>query len=247
MPRPRTRSRARRSEMDLSLQVSGVPQLSSPVAAEAPGSLRERGRHADPELRLAAQRDRAGLPGRRPPRLNGLERLPDHLRRQLRGGHRRRGGRQPADPRGWPASTARPARLHPRTWFGPARIDGRAMRAGSTASGSGAAARRGDDARSGAARRRALGLSAAAQHRREGEACVGYDDRVMHELDVDAVAGVRRPTAPASRGRARSTSRSTSTSQRRGGAAGDLGSGGRRIRPIRDLALTFNDLGVPIP
>jgi hypothetical protein len=77
-------------------------------------------------------------------------------------------------------------------------------------------------------------------------ACVGYDDRVLHRLDLDV-----RLTFPAS------------VRDRLGGASGGHLEGDVEIsdvgqsqhitaphgpqRPIRDLFLTLNDLGVPIP
>jgi hypothetical protein len=77
-------------------------------------------------------------------------------------------------------------------------------------------------------------------------ACVGYDDRVLHGLDIDA--GLTFP--PEARSRL-------------GGASGvhveadiEIGDVGESqqietprgaFRPMRDLLLTLNDLGVPIP
>ena len=104
-------------------------------------------------------------------------------------GHRGRGGRQSADP-GDGSVEGGPLSLHPRTWFGPARIDGSGNEGGVDCERISAPLRGQAMTRDLAPLGTSLGISEPLSIAGRVSACVGYDDRVMHELIVDAVAGV---------------------------------------------------------
>ena len=70
------------------------------------------------------------------------------------------------------------------------------------------------------------------------EACVGFDDRLLHGLDLDA--DVTLPGRGAAHVQADIEISDVGSSQRITAPRGPH-------RPIRDLLLTLNDLGVPIP
>ena len=159
-------------------------------SAEAPGSLRERGRHAG---------SRASTGGSTRPRWAS---------RWVAAWSRR--ARTPTCP-----SMATTTRWAPAPWRPPTSgsasggVDGRPAQPSSThlaragphrrqrqrgrgrlRANLGAAARPGDDATIWRRSRTSLGVSEPLSVAGRVRACVGYDDRVMHELVVDAVAGM---------------------------------------------------------
>jgi len=78
-------------------------------------------------------------------------------------------------------------------------------------------------------------------------ACVGFDDRVLHELEIGAVLGVPAADQATLRG-ASSIALDLDLVISDVGKAQEIPTPkGGGARPIRDLALTLNDLGVPIP
>jgi len=137
--------------------------------------------------------------------------------------------------------------VHPRSWFGRARVDGDGHEGGEDCERIAAPLRDEAMARDIAPLTTSLGLSEAPSVAGEASACVGFDDRVLHELDVGAVLGI--PAADQARlGGASSIAVDLDI------VISDVGEpqqisipGGGGFRPIRDLALTLNDLGVPIP
>jgi hypothetical protein len=136
---------------------------------------------------------------------------------------------------------------HPRAWFGRARIDGEGNEGGVDCERIAAGLRGAAMARDLAPLVSALGLSAPPAISGTAKACVGYDDRVIHELEVDALLGIPPPDRPRLGG-------ATSISVALDVVNSDVGKpqrisipAGGGYRPIRDLALTLNDLGVPIP
>jgi hypothetical protein len=137
--------------------------------------------------------------------------------------------------------------IHPRSWFGRARVDGNGHEGGTDCERISAPLRRDAVARDIAPLASSLGMSEAPSVSGTASACVGFDDRVLHELEVGAVLDVPVADQP-----------------RLGGASSialdldlvisDVGEpqqisipAGGGFRPIRDLALTLNDLGVSIP
>jgi len=139
------------------------------------------------------------------------------------------------------------AGVHPRTWFGRAHYEGE-EHAGGVDCARIAAPLRGDAiARDLSGLVTDAGLTETPQVSGTGTACVGFDDKVIHELTIEAEIVV--PAADR---------------ERLGGATGahvslavensDVGEpqriskpGGGGYRPIRDLLLTLQDFGVPIP
>jgi hypothetical protein len=139
------------------------------------------------------------------------------------------------------------AAVHPRAWFGRARVDGQGNEGGEDCERISAPLRGDAMARDLGPLLDALGLSEAPSVSGRATACVGFDDRVLHELEVGAVLGVPAADQAALRG-------ATSIALDFDLVVSDVGKaqqispphdGG--IRPIRDLGLTLNDLGVPIP
>jgi hypothetical protein len=137
--------------------------------------------------------------------------------------------------------------LQPRAWFGPARIDGQGNEGGVDCERISARLRGNAMAHDLASLAGLLGLSGPPTVSGTARACVGFDDRVLHELAVDAVLGI--PTADQAR-----LGGATSIHLDLDVVISDVGQpqhisipGGGGYRPIRDLALTLNDLGVPIP
>ena len=91
----------------------------------------------------------------------------------------------------------------------------------------------------------ALGLSSPPSLRGTVRGCVGFDDRVFHELEVDAEVGI----PAADRQRLGGTTSAHVDLEIVNSEVGEqqqisIPAGGGD-RPIRDLFLTLNDLGVP--
>jgi hypothetical protein len=137
--------------------------------------------------------------------------------------------------------------LHPRSWFGRARVDGDGHEGGEDCERISAPLRGDAMARDIEPLAAGLGLSEAPSATGKASACVGFDDRVLHELELGVVLGI--PAADQARlGGASSIALDLDV------VISDVGEpqkisipGGGGFRPIRDLALTLNDLGVPIP
>jgi hypothetical protein len=232
-------------EVDLSLQVSGVPQLSSPVRLKLQGPYVSGGGTRIPSFDWRLNATALGFPvgGR-------LVSTGSNAYLSIYGDDYEVGtgavGAANQRIRETAASTGGPLGLHPRTWFGQARIDGSGNEGGVDCERISAPLRGQAMTRDLAPLGTSLGISEPLSIAGRVRACVGYDDRVMHELVVDAVAGVPE----ADRARLAGASAINFTLDV---TAGDVGEpqqiaaprGG--ARPIRDLALTLNDLGVSIP
>jgi hypothetical protein len=136
--------------------------------------------------------------------------------------------------------------LHPRAWFGPARIDGQGEEGGVDCERISARLRMGAMARDLAPLATSLGLSGPPTPSGRARACVGFDDRVLHELEVDAELGIPAADRP-SLGGASSIHLDLDVVISDVGQPQEISAPGGPYRPIRDLALTLNDLGVPIP
>jgi hypothetical protein len=137
--------------------------------------------------------------------------------------------------------------IRPRSWFGRARVDGQGNEGGVDCERISAPLRRDVMAREIAPLSAAAGLSEAPSVWGTARACVGFDDRVLHELEVRAVLGV--PAADQA-----SLSGASSVAMDLDIAISDVGEpqkiaipAGGGFRPIRDLALQLNDLGASIP
>jgi len=137
--------------------------------------------------------------------------------------------------------------VHPRSWFGRARVDGDGNEGGADCERISAPLRRDAVVRDLAPLASSLGLSEAPSVSGTARACVGFDDRVLHELEIRALVGVP-PADQATLGGARSIALDLDL------VVSEVGEpqritipAGGGFRPIRDLALTLNDLGVSIP
>jgi hypothetical protein len=136
--------------------------------------------------------------------------------------------------------------VHLRSWFGRPRVDGEGHEGGADCERISARLRGAAVSRDIAPLAVALGLSQAPSVSGTASACIGFDDRILHRLEVGAVVGI----SPGSTGLGGSTSVALDLDV----SLSDVGDPqqispprGGGIRPIRDLALTLNDLGVPIP
>jgi hypothetical protein len=137
--------------------------------------------------------------------------------------------------------------LHPRSWFGRARVDGQGHEGGEDCERISAPLRGDAMARDIAPLAAGIGLSDVPSVAGKASACVGFDDRVLHSLEVGAVLGIR-PADQARLGGASSIAIDLDIVISDVGEAQQISvPGGGGFRPIRDLALTLNDLGVPIP
>jgi hypothetical protein len=232
-------------EVDLSLQVSGVPQLSSPVRLKLQGPYVSGGGTRIPSFDWRLNATALGFPvgGR-------LVSTGSNAYLSIYGDDYEVGTDAVAAAnrriRETAASTGGPLSLHPRTWFGPARIDGSGNEGGADCERITAPLRGQAMTRDLAPLGTNLGISEPLSIAGRVRACVGYDDRVMHELVVDAVAGVPE----ADRGRLAGASVINFTLDVTASDVGQpqqISAPGGGARPIRDLALTLNDLGVSIP
>jgi hypothetical protein len=130
---------------------------------------------------------------------------------------------------------------HPRTWLGPAQVVGEDT-AGGTDCERIAAPLRENEATAGLAPLAGeLGLSMPLAVSGRVIACVGYDDRVLHELEVHAAVGIPAADRPSLGG-------STGALLDADLVLGDVGqregisAPGGPHKPIRELFLTLNDL-----
>ncbi len=137
--------------------------------------------------------------------------------------------------------------VHPRSWFGRARVVGQGNEGGADCERISAPLRGDAMARDLQPLLGGLGLTETPSVTGRATACVGFDDRVLHELEIRAVLEVPAADQAALRG-------ATSIAIDLDLVISDVGQAqeisaprGGGIRPIRDLALTLNDLGVPIP
>jgi hypothetical protein len=127
--------------------------------------------------------------------------------------------------------------VHPRSWFCRARVDGQGHEGGVDCERISAPLRGDAVARDIAPLTSSLGLSEAPSVSGTASACVGFDDRVLHELQVRAV--LNGPT---------SADLDLDVVISDVGEPQDISiPAGGGFRPIRDLALQLNDLGVSIP
>jgi hypothetical protein len=136
--------------------------------------------------------------------------------------------------------------VHPRDWLGAARVVGD-DRAGDADCERIAAPLRRDEATRGLAPlSRRLGLPAPPLVSGRTTVCVGYDDRVLHGLELHATIAI--PAADrAALGGATGAVLGVEVTISDVGEHQAITPPGGPVRPIRDLFLTLNDLGVPIP
>jgi hypothetical protein len=226
------------TEVDLRLQVDGVPQLSDPIRLRLEGPYVSGGGVRIPSLDWRFSASVLGFPvgGR-------VVSTGSNAYLTVYGDNYEVGSGAVA------AANQRVGQLvlHPRSWFGRSRVDGEGHEGGADCERISAPLRGDAMARDVAPLAGEVGLSALTAISGSAKACVGFDDRFFHEIGIDA--GLEIPAAYRAR---------------LGGATAvhvwlevvnsDIGEpqqiskpGGGGYRPIRDLALSLNDLGVPIP
>jgi hypothetical protein len=225
--------------LDLRLEVRGVQELSGPLQARFSGPYVSGGGHTIPKLNWRMSASALGFP------------VGGHL---LSTGTNAfltvYGDTYEVGTDAVAAANARIAEamaIHPRSWFGRARVNGQGNEGGTDCERISAPLRGDAMARDLAPVTEVLGMSEAPSVTGRTTACVGFDDRVLHQLQVGAVLDVPPADQPALHG-------ASSIALALQLVLSDVGKpqpipapprGG--VRPIRDLGLTLNDLGVPIP
>jgi hypothetical protein len=227
------------TEIDVRLGVQGVPQLSGPLRLRLSGPYVSGGGEGIPRFDWRMKASALGFP------LGGrIVSTGTNAYLSIYGDNYEVGTDAVAAANG---RIAEAPSLHLRSWFGRARVDGQGHEGGEDCERISAPLRGDAMARDIASLASGLGLSEAPSVSGTASACVGFDDRVLHELEVGAVLGI-----PASdRERLRGAS---SIALDFDVVISDVGEAqhisipaGGGYRPIRDLALTLNDLGVSIP
>jgi hypothetical protein len=135
--------------------------------------------------------------------------------------------------------------LRPRRWLGRARVSGRDSAGGLDCERIAAPLRGGAIVHDLAPLADALGVSVAAVSGR-ATACVGFDDRVLHGLELDATVHLAAGEAGSLDG-ARELRLEADLELSDVGEAQSITAPRGAHRPIQDLLLTLRDLGVPIP
>jgi hypothetical protein len=226
------------TEIDLHLQVEGVPRLSAPLGLRLEGPYVSGGGARIPSFDWRLSASALGFPvgGR-------VVSTGTNAYLSLYGDNYEVGTDAVA------AANQRVGQLglHPRTWFGRAHIAGDGHEGGTDCERVSAPLRGDAMARDLAPLASDLGLLEPPAISGTAKACIGYDDRVFHEFAVDALLAI--PTVDQSRlGGASSIRVDLDVVNSDVGKAQQISApGGGGYRPIRDLALTLNDLGVPIP
>jgi hypothetical protein len=127
--------------------------------------------------------------------------------------------------------------IHPRSWFGRPEVEGQGHEGGEDCERISAPLRGEAVARDLEPLAAGLGLSESPSVSGSASACVGFDDRTLHELQVGAVLSGPTSAAIDFDVEISDVGEPQEISTPAGGG----------YRPIRDLALTLNDLGVSIP
>ena len=136
--------------------------------------------------------------------------------------------------------------INPRGWFGRALYAGQGNEGGVDCERVSARLRGATVARDLAPAFSALGIASPPAVRGVGRACIGFDDHVMHQLELDALVIV----PPAERG---AVAGADGAHVQLALTASDVGqpqrisAPGGGYRPITDLLGTLKDLGLPIP
>jgi hypothetical protein len=234
------------TEIDLRVQVQGVPRLSAPLRLRLEGPYVSGGGARIPSFDLRLTANALGFPigGR-------VASTGTNAYLSIYGDNYEVGTAAVAAANERVAQTTaaagQPFGLHPRTWFGRARIDGDANQGGVDCERISAPLRSHAMAQDLAPLAGDLGLSGPPAISGTAKACVGFDDRVLHELAVDAELSIP-PVDRARLGGATSIHLEASVVNSDVGKSQHISiPAGGGYRPIRDLALTLNDLGVPIP
>jgi hypothetical protein len=136
--------------------------------------------------------------------------------------------------------------IRPSNWLGRPRDTGDGTEGGVDCERISAPLRGGAIARDLAPALSALGLSLPPGIKGTATACVGFDDHVMHELELDALVTIPVAERAALRG-ASGAHVQLETTLSDVGEPQQISAPRGHYRPITDLLLTLNDFGVPIP
>jgi hypothetical protein len=136
--------------------------------------------------------------------------------------------------------------VHPRDWFGRPREVGDGNEGGVDCERISAPLRGGAIGRDLAPALSALGFSSPPSIRGVAKACIGFDDHVMHELEIDALIAVPR-SERAALGGASGAHVQLDLTVSDVGEPQQISTPRGNYRPITQLLLTLNDFGVPIP
>jgi hypothetical protein len=232
-----------RTEIDLRVRVNGAPRLSAPLHLRLEGGYVSSGDRRIPSFDWRFTASALGFPVGGKVVSNGRNGF-----LTVYGDSYEVGTGPFAEANAWINRTDEsdePLDVRPRDWFGRARIEGEGNEGGVDCERIAAPLRtvalRGDlDAVA-----QALHLSSSPAVRGTVRACVGFDDRVFHEFAVDADVGI----PPADRQRLGGVTSARVELEIVNSDVGEqqqisIPTGGG-YRPIRDLFLTLNDLGVP--
>lgn len=221
-------------EIDSRLRVDGVARLSGPIRLRLDGPYRSEGRERIPSFdwRLSASALDFPVGGR-------LVSTGGNVYLSLYGNQYEVGAPTMA------AVNARLAQaggihLHLRRWLGPARVTGQGSEGGADCERISAPLRGEAVQRDLATVAEGLGIDAPSVSGR-AVVCVGFDDRVLHELQIGAVLGVP-PADQARLGGATAIAIDADVVMSDVGRSQQISAPGGSFRPIRDLFLTLNDL-----
>jgi hypothetical protein len=232
-----------RTEIDLRVQVRGAPRLSGPLHLRLDGGYVSGGQRRIPSFDWRFTASALGFP------VGGKVVSTGHNAYLSVYGDNYEVGRGPvAAANEWISrmdESDEPLDLRPRHWFGRARVEGEGQEGGVDCERIVAPLRAAALAGDLTALASALGLSSPPSLRGTVRSCVGFDDRVFHELGVDAEVGI--PAADRQRlGGATSAHVDLEIVNSEVGEQQQISiPAGGGYRPIRDLFLTLNDLGVP--
>ncbi|HSD23408.1 MAG TPA: hypothetical protein VLB79_03690 [Solirubrobacterales bacterium] len=222
------------AEIESRLRVDGIPQLSGPITLRLDGPYRSGGGTRIPSFDWRMSASAVGFPvsGR-------LVSTGENIYLTVYGNRYEVGAPAVADANARLAADGG-LRLDVRDWLGPARVTGQDS-AGGVDCERIAAPLRGDVvARDLAPLAEALGVSEPSVSGR-AVACVGFDDRVLHELQLRA-AFAPSPADSARLGGATAIHLEADVALSDVGRAEEISAPGGSFRPIRDLLLTLNDL-----
>lgn len=231
--------RSANTEIDLVLRIEGVPQASDPITLRLDGPYRSGGGERIPSFDWRVSASALGFPvgGR-------LVSIGDNVYLTVYGSRYEIGETEVA------AANRRIAeagalRLQVRRWLGPARVAGEGNAGGVDCERIVAPLRGPEVERDLEPLASELGISMPAVSGR-ATACVGFDDRVLHELEVDVTLRPS-PADNARLGGATAIHANATVVTSEVGEPQQIDTPRGESRPIRSLILTLRDFGVPIP
>ena len=229
-----------RTEIDLRVQIRGASRLSGPLHLGLEGGYVSGGDRRIPSFDWRFTASALGFP------VGGKVVSTGHNAYLSVYGDNYEVGRAPvAAANEWISRMDEPLDLRPRDWFGRAHVEGEGQEGGvdceRIVAPLRAVALTGDLT----ALASPLGFSSPPTLRGTVRGCVGFDDRVFHELGVDAEVGIPAADRPRLGGATSARVDLEIVNSEVGEQQAISIPAGRGYRPIRDLFLTLNDLGVP--